>query len=168
MKNRITTLIVFFLSIIGLELFLRAHKTVTPVKAIVVVDKTSVSYNLCSLALSSMFSKIKTEVTEVSELAPKCKKITGECKELGTKSKKLIEDLTGSDMNLRWQDFSCSPIMFVKLKQMAKAADGLTFLSILKHKTTDLDRQAREILEPLRFMESDREKITEDCCPRPT
>jgi hypothetical protein len=170
MKHKLIAIVVILFGLIVTESIVtnKQHHAQPPTPAKVVVDKNTPQYKACADSLNQTFSKIKSDVVEVAKLGPACKAVKGECKELGLKSKTLIESVTGSDMNLRWQDFSCSPIMFVKLKQIAKSADGLLFLSILRHKTTDLDKQALEIQEPLRFMESDKIKITEACCPRPS
>jgi hypothetical protein len=167
MKSKIVGSVILVLTLLGTESMILKSKHYSPAPPVKTADKTTPQYKACVDSLNQTFVKIKTDVLEVATLAPACKSIKGECKELGLKSKKIIDTVSGSDMNLRWQYFSCSPIMFVKLKQIAKAADGLMFLSILKHKTTDLDKQAQAIQEPLRFMDSDKDKITEACCPRP-
>lgn len=169
MKNKIIALFILIFALVSLDLFLfkgKKNHYVAPVVTKKNIDKSAPAYTACVDSLTTTFNKIKTDSTVVSELALDCKNQKGECKELGDKARNLVSYLGNEDMNLRWQDFSCSPLLFVKIKQLSKSAEALEFLSRLKHKGKDLENQSRALIEPLRFYDSDHAKIEESCCPR--
>ena len=154
----LSMLIVIFIIITGLQFRKKPIATKSP-EAI----------SICNEEIKRVLSGIKQKSNNLSRLAISCSEsFPGpDCKELKSESHELINLLDGKDLGLRWQYFSCSPLLFSKLRQLKKNAGNLIFLTILKKNTSGLIAESKSILEPGMFIDQNMEDSQYRCCTRP-
>ena len=121
----------------------------------------------CNDALTTTLNEFVSKSKEVSRLSKNCyKENDGSCKDLKRVSLELMSEVDSEDLGLRWDHFSCSPLLFSKLRYMGNKAEKISILASLAKKTEELDREANHILEPNTFIESELENIKVDCCQK--
>jgi hypothetical protein len=128
--------------------------------------KSPQSVTVCKEELKRVLNDIKTKEKNLSDLAETCYQDSSKksCEQLNQNSKELISFLDGNDLGQRWQWFSCSPLLFSKLRLLRNQADQLGFLTHLKRPTKDLLIQGKSILEPGMFFNSALSDTEKRCC----
>jgi hypothetical protein len=148
--------IIFLMFLVGQEL--KAKKAIP--------KKTNEAIALCSSELTRVLTDLKSKGDDLSALAKLCYSHfpSKECKDLNSKSNALAQMLDGKDLGLRWQYFSCSPLLYSKLRQLKSRADNLAFLTTLKKTTEDLIVESKLALEPGMFIENNMIDSQKRCC----
>lgn len=158
--NQLALSILFLAFVIATGIHFRNKKIET---------KSPEAISICNQEIKRVLTGIKQKSKDLSRLAKSCNaSFPGpDCRELKIEAQGLIQILDGKDLGLRWQYFSCSPLLFSKLRQLRNNAESLVFLTILKKPTNDLLIQSKSILEPGMFIDQNMEDSQYRCCSKP-
>jgi hypothetical protein len=131
--------------------------------------KSPESVVVCKNSLKQTLDGIKAREDQISSLAKNCYNNynSEECKELSVRAKSLesfLDGGEGNDLGLRWNFFSCSPILFSKLRAIRKSSDNLLFLTTLRGPSKDILKESQTIIEPELYFEKYLIDSEERCC----
>ena len=130
------------------------------------IKKSNEAVAICKEELTRVLTGIKTNGKNISDLTRKCHdNYSGnDCAELSKSAKDLMSILDGDDLGKRWNWFSCSPLLFSKMRQLRNKADQIEFLTKLKRPTQDMLNEGKSILEPGMFIENMMTDTQKRCC----